>query len=491
MSNKNINYKMIKFMLILKKLFGFFYSGFGFSRVKRGIFLPVILLASVVFMAFATAIISLALSNLKMATLHNKRITSMSIAEAGVNYYLWHLAHSNTDYCDGLTCPAPLADGSYGPFTHQSTDESGNVLGSYDLYITPPTTGNSVTTVKSIGKVLGTNTTRTVITTIGMPSFTKYTLLANNSELWLGSGEKVNGSIFVNHNGVRNDGEITKDISSTEATYTSGMFGGSHSGIWGAGVFGGSKLFPVSPIDFNQLNVDMLTIRNKARDNHEGDYYDAAGSGFVGYHVILKAYNYELRKVKKYDNAGLDITQENAGVTYSYPTAGVIFFEDNVWVEGTINNQKITIIAADPEANNSQQKRMVIPNIIKYTNYDGKDKIGLLTQTDITVSHNAPTDMEIDAAMIAQNGFISICPGILRPPYNSCSTHPQGYVRHKIKVYGSMAHNTGLVWTIDWGGGNLSGYSQTETVMDQQNVLNPPPKFPLTGVYAIESWREE
>jgi hypothetical protein len=483
--------KISKLTIKLKKIFGFRASSFGFFRAKRGMYLPVILLASVVFIAFATAIISLSMSNLKMANLHNKRITSMSIAEAGVNYYLWHLAHINTDYCDGGTCPTVNADGSYGPFTHNDTDIAGNILGSYDLFITPPGSGNSITTVKSVGKVLGTNTTRTVITTIGMPSFTKYTLLVNNSELWVGNGEKVDGSVFINHNGVRNDGEITKDVSSTEATYNSGMFGGNHPGIWGAGIFDGSQLLPVPAIDFNQLNVDILTIRNKARDEHEGDYQDSAGSGYVGWHIILKADNYEIRKVKKYDSSGYDITKEDAGVSYSYPAAGVIFFEDNVWAEGTINNKKITIIAADPEAGSGQRKMIVIPSNIKYTNYDGKDKVGLITQTDITVSHNAPTNLEIDAAMIAKDGFISICPEILRPPYNKCPAHPQGYLRQKIKVYGSMAHNSGLIWTIDWGSGNLSGYNQTELVMDQQNVLNPPPKFPLTGTYAILSWREE
>ncbi len=463
-----------------------------FSRAKHGMYLPVILISSVVFIALATAIITLALSNVKMANLQNRTITSMSIAEAGINYYLWHLAHSNTDYCDGGPCPVANGDGSYGPFAHDYKDQAGNVLGSYELFITPPSVGNSTTTVKAIGKVKGTNTTRTILSTIGMPSFSKYTLLANNSEIWVGSGEKIDGTLFVNHSGVKNDGQIIKDVFSTETTYYSKMFSQTLPGINGTGIFGGAKSFPVPAIDFNQLNVDILNIRNKARDENEGDYYDSAGGGYVGYHIILNQNNYEIRKVKKYDNQGLDITQEAAGVSYSYPDDyGVIFCEDNVWVEGTINGHKITIVAADPEANNNQQKRIIIPHSINYTNYDGSDKIGLITQTNITVSHNADNDLEIDAAMIAKNGYISICPDILKAPYNTCSTHPYGYLRNKIRVYGSMAHNTGLIWTIDWGGGHLSGYKETETIMDPNNVLNPPPKFPLTGAYAILSWREE
>lgn len=466
--------------LKLRILFKIRNSCLEIPRQSRGMFLPVILLASVVFLAFATAVISLSLSNLKMATLHNKRINSMSIAEAGVNYYLWHLAHDNTDYCDGVACPLILSDGSYGPFTHDYTDVSGNVLGSYDLFITPPSNSGSTTIVKAVGKVLGTNTTRTVITTIGMPSFTKYTLLVNNSELWIGPGEKIEGSVFINHSGVRNDGEITKDVFSTETTYSSGMFGGSYPGIWGTGKFGGSQTFPVPTINFNQLNVDIKDIRNNAKDDHEGDYYDSAGSGFVGYHIILKDSNYEVKKVKKFNSSGLYITQEDSAITYSYPDAGIIFFEDNVWVEGKINNKKITIIAADPEANSGQRKRIIIPGNITYTNYDGRDKIGLITQTDILVAQNAPTNLEIDAAMIAKDGNIEI--------------NNYGEKKNNIKVYGSMAHNTGLIWTYCYNPPsctNYSGYKTTQTVIDQQNVLNPPPKFPLTGAYAILSWREE
>lgn len=439
-------------------------------------YLPVILLSSVLFIAFATAIISLSLSNVKMANLHNKKITSMSIAEAGLNYYLWHLAHNNEDYCDGNAC---TGSAPYGPFTHEYKDQSGTLLGSYDLFITPPDTGSSMTIVKSVGKVAGSNTTRTVVSTIGIPSFTKYTLLVNNSELWVGSGERIDGSVFINHSGVKNEGTIAKDVSSTETTYRSAMFNQTLPGINGSGTFGGAKLFPVPPIDFNQLNVDILNIRNQTKASGAG-YFDSSGSGNVGYHIILKADNYELRKVKKYSNTSYSINQELSGITYDYPAGGVIFCEDDVWVEGTINNKKVTIIAADPEASNNQKKRIIIPNLVKYTNYDGSDKIGLITQTNIFLTQNAPTDMEIDAAMIAKDGQIKI------------NSYPYEHKNH-IKVYGSMAHNTGLIWTYCYNSGcsSWSGYQSTETVIDPHNILNPPPKFPLTGSYAILSWREE
>jgi hypothetical protein len=308
-----------------------------------------------------------------------------------------------------------------------------------------------------------------------MPSFTKYTLLVNNDYLWVSSGEKISGSVHVNNNGVYNEGEITGDASSTESTYTSTNWG-DQPGVAGPGVFGGAKLFPVPRIDFNQLNVDILNLRNETRDLGEGQYFEPSGK--KGYHIILKDSSYDIYAVKQYGNSSYDISSEQLLGNHTYPDKGVIFVEDNLWVEGAVNGQKLTLVAADPASSGGQRKRIVIPDSIKYTNYDGRDKIGLLTQTDILVSKNAPSDMEIDAAMIAKEGEIR-------------TDNYSGLVKNSIKVYGSMAHNAGLVWTYVDHGTIVSGYKKTETIMDDSNLLNPPPKFPTTGVYSILSWREE
>lgn len=439
---------------------------------RKGMFLPVILVASTLFMAFATAIVALSMSNIKIANLHNQKIVSMSIAEAGINYYMWHLAHNNADFCDGNVC-GPSAP--YGPYQHNYTNVDGKVIGTYDLYITPPSFSSNIATIKSVGKVSGRGPTRTIIATIGMPSYTKYTLLVNGDDLWVGSGEKITGTVHVNNNGVYNEGEITDDVSSTEDTFVS-SHAGAQVGVSGPGIFGGAKLFPVTAVNTNQIDVDIKTIRDAAKNNGEGDYYNTSSS--KGYHIVLKPDSYDLYLVKRYDSTGLNITQETLLGNHSYPGKGIIALEDNVWINGTINNQRVTVVAADPEASSSSKKRIIIPDIIKYSNYDGSDKIGLITQTDILVTRNAPTDMEINAAMIAKDGQIRINPY----PYEH---------KNNIKVYGSMAHQGGLLWTYDYGGGRWSGYQTTNTIIDENSVLNPPPKFPLTGNYEILSWREE
>ena len=455
---------------------------------KKGFFLPVILLAGTLFLAYAAGLASFAFSNTKMAALHNNKITAMSIAEAGINYYMWHLAHSPEDFCDGQSCSGT---GPYGPYSHDFKDQSGQEIGTYELLITPPTLGDATVLIHSTGRVKGTTPKKTIVAKLGMPSFTKYTLLVNGSELWVGSGESIDGSVFVNESGMRMDGSVSGDAIATEKTYQSTW--GEKPGIWthtdylSTAFFGGDKSFPVPTIDFDQLDVDITNIRNEARDTNEGDYFNS--SGLYGYHITLSESNYNICKVKNYESRStrsnhLSITNEICTGTglgiKPYPEKGVIFTEDNVWVEGSINNQRVTIIAADPEASSiNQKKRIIIPNNIRYTNYDGSDKIGLITQSDILLTRQAPNQLEIDAGMIASEGEIKI--------ENYTEVKNGG----KIRLYGSMAHNTGLIWTYANGSTIVSGYPITETVMDKHNVLTPPPKFPKTGAYQILSWREE
>lgn len=445
-------------------------------KKQKGAYLPFILVMSSVFIIFAYSVIAIANSNLRLARHHWANITSMEIAEAGINYYLWHLSHNNTDYCDGQTCPATAP---YGPYHHEYKDSSGNTLGAFDLYITPPNLGNNQTIVKSVGQA-NPNTTgqvRTLEAVIGMPSFTKYTLLVNNSQLWLGVGEKVTGNVFVQYSGCYNEGEITGDAYSTETTYN-GWFG-TQPGLAGPGQYDGLKQFPVPPIDMNQVNVDIAKIRQDAKVNHAGDWYDTT-SGNQGYHVILQANNYKLSQVKKYDTVGnpdgYDITSETTSTTYPYPASGIIFLEDNAWIEGTVNNKQITIVVNDEDAG-SKKKSIYVPHPIKYTSYNGSDKIGLISQKDVIVTKNADTNMEIDAAILAKDGIAKI--------------ENYGELKTKIKIYGSVAHTSGLIWSYGSGGGHYSsGFVATETVADLNNVLNPPPRFPTTGGYSVLTWRE-
>ena len=83
------------------------------------------------------------------------REQSLEIAEAGIDYYRWHLAHSATDYQDGTGLP--------GPYVHDFYDKNGVKIGTYTLDITAPQVGSTLVVVKSTGALLSDpKTTRTI-----------------------------------------------------------------------------------------------------------------------------------------------------------------------------------------------------------------------------------------------------------------------------------------------------------------------------------------
>src|SRR3990172_3367374 len=55
---------------------------------------------------------------------------ALMLAEAGVQYYRWHLAHDTTDFTDGTGLP--------GPYVHDYKDPQGASLGTFSLTIIPP-----------------------------------------------------------------------------------------------------------------------------------------------------------------------------------------------------------------------------------------------------------------------------------------------------------------------------------------------------------------
>src|SRR5690554_1804352 len=59
---------------------------------------------------------------------------ALHIAEAGINYYRWHLAHDPNDYTDGTDNP--------GPYVREYHDPEGGLVGYYELEITPPESGS-------------------------------------------------------------------------------------------------------------------------------------------------------------------------------------------------------------------------------------------------------------------------------------------------------------------------------------------------------------
>ena len=139
----------------------------------------------------------------------------------------------------------------------------------------------------------------------------------------------------------------------------------------------------------------------------------------------------------------------------------------------------ITIAAATFPDNVNTRKSITINNNLLYTNTNGSDVVALIAQNNINVGMVSQDDLEIDAALVAQNGRIG------RFYYNgNCSVYS---TRNTITLYGMIAtaKRYGFAYT------DGTGYANRVITYDTNLLYAPPPNFPLAADnYQIISWEE-
>ncbi len=456
------------------------------------------------------ALISWASVNIKAGKVAIKREQALQIAEAGIDYYRWHLAHAATDYQDGT--------GVAGPYVHDFFDKDGVKIGEYSLQITPPPTGFTLVRIRSTGTLLADPTiSRTIETGLAIPSLAKYAI-ASNSDIRFGEGTEVFGPIHSN-GGIRFDGLAHNLVTSSRTSYDDP----DHSGAVEYGVhthlnipptsvnstfraaeapnatlanrsdvFMAGRQFPVPAIDFLGFTTDLATIKTNAQAS--GRYFGASGG--LGYRVLFKTDDtFDLYRVNNVTPTPNNCAETTTGwgtwsirttngsqtflANYAIPANGLIFVEDHVWVEGQIDSARVTLAAGRFPDNAATRPNIMVNNNLLYTNYDGQDVISLISQGNINAGLSSASTMRVDAALVAQNGRVG------RYHYSSnCGT---GYTRTKITLYGMIASNLryGFAYTDD------TGYAERDIIYDGNLLYGPPPSFPLTGdQYQIVSWQE-
>lgn len=433
-----------------------------------------------------------ATAQLRLAQSSQNRELAFHIAEAGANYYEWHLAHYQADYADGTgqTC-YPC-----GPYAHTYTDfDTGQVVGTYEITIYPPPLGTTVATIQSVGYTTANpKTKRKVTVRYGIPSLAQYAFLSN-APIWIGNSEAINGQLYSN-NGIRFDGTGNAPISSAKSTYTcTSTFGCSPDqtkpGIWGSAPAATQSYwqYPRPNIDFSTMTSDLAAMKTSAQSG--GLYLPASNA--QGYSLVFNSDNtVTARKVTSLlsnpngtDVNGvvhtefLDYNGLSSIVTYSLPANGIIFVEDTVWVEGTVSG-RVTVAAAKLPYNPSSAPSILIPNNILYTAKDGSVSLGLISQKDILITYRAPSTLEVDAALIAQNGSAQLF-------------YFTGSIKNSITIYGTVASFG--IWTWSWVNGSgtiVGGYTNTTTTYDSNLLYGPPPNFPLsTSGYQQITWQSD
>jgi hypothetical protein len=458
-----------------------------------------LLVLSAIVVAMIGGFVSLAASFLRLSVRAENRVEAFTIAESGIEYYRWHLAHAAQDFTDGT--------GRVGPYIHPYYDANGNQIGQFSLTIAPPSTGSTIVTITSVGMVLAdTSVQKSIRARMGIPSWAQYSAAAN-SFIAFGPTEQIYGVVYSNA-GVRVDGIAYNSVDSALATTIDPDDGTT---VWAVhtnkapgdptppaalpsrpDVFAGGRAISMPALDFNGLTATLASLKTIASSS--GSYYPASLA--QGYHMILKPNGtYDLYKVTSLltppsgcsnvaneTNWGLWSIQNQTFIkNVPYPSStSVVFFEDHVWVDGT-TNKSITIASGRFPEQAATNSDIIVNNNILYSVSDGSVTVGLIAQGNVRMGVASVDTEEIDAAMIAKNG------GTIRNFYKpQCGA---GYLRTKAIFKGMQATNSRGYFA--WNSPVTSGYGTQQTIYDANLLYNPPPSFPLTtNQYNLISWQE-
>jgi len=462
---------------------------------KGQLTIAVLLFGTVAIVILAGLIVWVDLS-LRMAYRSIQRDSAFRVAEAGIEYYRWHLAHAPDDFEDGTGQP--------GPYAHNFFDKSGNKIGEFKLEITPPSVGSTVVTVRSIGTVEGVSgIEKTIEVKFAKPSFAKFAAVLNDA-VRFGEGTEVFGQIHSN-GGIRFDGIAHNIVTSAVASYNDP----DHSGNIEFGVhthvapidpsppnsmpnrpdvFMAGRQFPVPAIDFSGITTSLADIKLGAQT--AGRYFGPTNQ--KGYHIVFRTNDtfdiYRVTSITSPPNGCISVLgQKNWGTwsiqsqqllgNYSIPQNGLIFSEDNVWVDGQIDTARAIIASGVFPENSAKYTNIIINKDLLYSNYDGRDSIGLMAQGEILVGMMSNDILRIDAALIAQNGWVG------RQYYRAPSGNQQRcgpyHIRNTITIYGMIGSYQRYGFAYSDG----TGYQNRNIIYDSNLMYAPPPSFPLTSDY--------
>ncbi len=453
---------------------------------KGSVMIFVLIFGSAAFTMIVAGLASYAILENRASNRIYKRDQAFHIAESGINYYRWHLAHAPTDYQDGTGQP--------GPYVHPYLDKDGDTVGYFSLQIQPPLSGTTVVMVSSTGWTVGKpDEKRTIQVRMGFPALTDYAFVSN-SNMSFSFTSTVNGQTHSN-GGIKFDGTATSWVRSAKDSYEY------QPGQWRNGVWGGANAetrafweFPVPSVDFFGVTADLSALRTMAVDAG----VLLTSSGQEGWHFVFNGSTYDLYRVTSRDcyyGSGrwryrfwvgwywdgdiycYDIGNETLVSSGNpIPANGAIFVEDDVWVEGNVDGR--LSLAAGEIPVQQPYKNIFVTGNLTYAQRNDDDVTGLFTQGDIIIPYEVPDQMTIEAAMLSQFGAIH------RPFYS-------GQTRTSLTVYGSQIDYLpgGMKWVNGWGH-VISGFIDTLYIYDGNLRYLPPPGFPVGNTYELISWEE-
>lgn len=454
-----------------------------------GYLLVLVLVFGAIFFMMTTAFMGYVITQSKATQSKYNKEQALDIAEAGLDYYKWFLAHYPDNVTNGTTTP--------GPYVHVYSDPEGAALGEYSLAIASSTACGEIYAIDitSTGYTYADpDVTRVVYGRYARPTVAEYAYIIN-ANVWAGSDRTIIGPYHSN-GGVRMDGTNLSTVTSGQSTWSCDpTFGctptSTVNGVFGSGPNDEFWRYPSPPINFTGLTVDLSSMQSKAQNNG-GRYFGP--SGRAGYYVTFKSNGtFDVRRVNSKVNEPngyawgryMHILNGTTLIgNYPIPTAcGIIYFEDQVWIDGVVNG-KVTLAAADVDTPGVDPS-IILNGDITY----GTATSGLLAiaEYDVLIGLVVPDNMTLNGIFVAQNGHFG------RNHYDTSMPNAwETYImRNSLTLNGTIVSNgrEGTKWTA--GGVYVSGFNTRTNSYDRDLVSDPPPLTPeVSDTYEFIEWRE-
>ena len=452
-----------------------------------------------IFFTLLMALSGFVLAQNRVQNLTRQHAEAFTVAEAGLEYYRWFLSHFAGNTTDGT--------GHGGPYVTTYADPESGTAGTYSLSVV----GNSACGVVQSIDVTSTGVpndapgvSSVLVARYADPSVAAYSYIVGSS-VWAGSDRVINGPYHSN-GGIRMDGTANAPVSSSLSTWDcNSNFGCSTEqpnapGVLGNGTNQNLWIYPTPQVDFTGIASNFSTLKTTAVASglYLPRYSSTSGTNMHrGYHLIFNSNGtITVNKVSAVTSLPVTpinstdsstdytlISSESFYETLTIPSScGLIFVEDNTWVEGVIPS-KVTLVVAGV-ITPSFTPDVVLHNNITYAATDGTDGLTVIGSHDILVAPDAPTNMTADGMFVAQSGAFGrnlyACPG----PYE-----PKG----TLTMFGTTVSNlrTGTKW-VGGCGGTDAGYQTRIDAFDRQNSTNPPPFTPTTSTqWQFVDWQQK
>jgi hypothetical protein len=484
---------------------------------ERGVTVMLVLAFMGIFLFLLGTILSYVLTQGKYGRALYAREQAVNVAEAGLEYYRWLLAHNPNIMQTGT--------GLVSPATYNVSDPEGSAMGSAQVTATLNTSCGRVQSADLVSQ--GTANInplykRTLNARYMRPSVAEYSNIIN-ANVWAGDDRVITGAYHSN-GGVRMDGDSNSIVSSALSTWScTSSFGCSPTqnqpGVFGAGSGSALWKFPAASFSFAGISTDFPTLQTYANNDgiklnptnvrvngaQQGGTFSSVGATDQrGFRIVLRADDtVDIYRVtgtvgvdaQRVDNIGTWVTDyhiissETYIGRYTIPSdCRVIYAQAKVWLEG-VAGSKVTVIAADT---GTFAPDIVLSDNLTYASGTGSSGLTAIAERSVLIPLDSPDVMTMRGVFVAQNGYVG------RNYYTTSGSNdvPSQYdsyvIQSSLTTIGSVISNNrvGTQWTS--GGVISSGYQTRTDTYDRLLAFDPPPFTPAASPdYKLVLWREQ